>query len=245
MTKLLVQQHNSKFIQNIIYSKINNTDIIGAVLNNNLYQIYYTHKPTHVIFCADNLTPETIQFISDFGNNTDIKCFLYHNRSISEEIYTAFKTTGIIHICDEKYSGKDECQLLCPNNLINSQIFNNGTNTNESIVCFLDDYNELPSVLQPYLYPNTKMPIKLFNAPDLKHYQNLGLLDELTRANVLKSTKYFLSLGSSKNDYSLEAQSCGCIILSIADLKEYTSIQYKAPGPVIDYATFITESILS
>jgi hypothetical protein len=56
MTKtLLVQNFNSKFIKNTIYSIIDNTTIINSDINNNLYKIYYQYRCTHAILSAQLL----------------------------------------------------------------------------------------------------------------------------------------------------------------------------------------------
>jgi hypothetical protein len=243
MTTLLVQNSKSKFIQTSVYSNIPNTNIIGSSIDSHLYKIYYSHNPTHAIFCANRLTDEIIQFISDFSS-TKVKCFIYHD-NLSFEILDQFKELPVTHISKIKIKSEYKSVLL-PKNLINSQLFyNNASITKkESIVCFVDDYETIPESLSNYLYPNTTIPIKLFNNYNIPHYQNLGMLDETNKANVLQSHKYYLSIENNKNDYSLEASLCGSIVVDIDKIQNYETIQYTEPKDYYDLATFIKESIL-
>lgn len=244
MTTLLVQNSKSKFIQSSIYCKIPNTDIIGSNIDNHLYKIYYSHNPTHAIFCANRLTDEIAQFISDFSF-AKVRCFIYHE-NLSFDVLEQFKELPVTHI--SKINIKSEYKsILLPKNLINSQLFYNDISISkkESIVCFMDDYETIPENLTNYLYPNTTFPIKLFNNYSLPHYQNLGMLDEKSKANILQTSKYYLSIANNKNDYSLEAGLCGGIVVDIHQIQNYETIQYTEPKDYHDLATFIKESILT
>jgi hypothetical protein len=243
MTTLLVQNSKSKFIQSTIYSNIPNVNIIGSNIDNHLYKIYYSHNPTHAIFCANRLTDEIIQFISDFASSK-IKCFIYHE-NLSFEILDKLKDLSVINISSIKIKSEYQSVLL-PKNLINSQLFYNNPSVvkKESIVCFIDNYEIIPESISNYLYPKTNIPIKLFNNNSIAHYQNLGLLDESNKANILQSNKYYVSIPNNKNDYSLEASLCGSIVLDVDQIQNYETIEYTEPKDYYDLATFIKESIL-
>jgi len=243
MTTLLVQNSKSKFIQSSIYSNIPNVNIIGSSIDNNLYKIYYSHNPTHAMFCANRLTDEIIQFMSDFSS-TKVRCFIYHD-NLSFEILDQLKELSVTHISKIKIKSEYKSVLL-PKNLINSQLFynNESITKKESIVCFIEDYETIPESLSNYLYPNTTIPIKLFNNYNVTHYQNLGMLDETSKANVLQSHKYYLSVPDHKNDYSLEASICGSIIVNLDQIQNYKTADYTEPKDYYDLTTFIKESIL-
>ena len=50
----------------------------------------------------------------------------------------------------------------------------------------MDIDQDIPDNISKYLYPNSKLPIRMFNNSNILHYQNLGLLTEQDKAEVLK-----------------------------------------------------------
>jgi hypothetical protein len=243
MTKtLLVQNFNSKFIKNTIYSIIDNTTIINSDINNNLYKIYYQYRCTHAILSAQLLSKEIIQFISDFSNS--IKIFLYHDIFIEDA--AKFLPNNITHIINDNYTN-DKYNIININPyIINTSLFNkNGQSDtrNNSILGFLDHYNFIPHKLNDYLYPKTKLPIKIFNAINSQHHQNLGLVNDVEKSKLLKTNKYYLSLDYEK-DYSIEAQACGAIIVEPDQLSNIDNISYTDHPEITDHKQFIIERIL-
>ncbi len=110
MKTLLVQNSKSKFIQTSMYCTIPDTNIVGAIIDNNLYKTYYSYNPTHAIFCANKITEEIIQFISDFSA-TKIKCFIYHE-NLSFEILDHLKELSVTHISTIKIKPEYKSVLL-------------------------------------------------------------------------------------------------------------------------------------
>lgn len=237
MNNLLVQNCNSKFIQNIINLKIDNVNIIGTSINNNLYKLYYTYGITHCLFKAELLNKEMVDFIKEFSNN-GVRCFIHHNSPVITTI-KEFMNYNVIHL-----SSSDSTDIIAvPNNLINSKMFfNNYQQRSDSIVCFCE-FSILPEFLSDYLYPKTLLPIKLFNNSKISHPQNLGLISESDRAKILQTNKYYLAL-SEDDQYILEAQHCGAIILQIDQLNNYKNTQYSEPRISIEYIDFVKDIIL-
>jgi hypothetical protein len=245
MKKLLIQECGSKFIQNTIYSDIFNFSIFGSIINGNLYKTFYTLNPTHIIFKAEMLTAEIMQFIQEFS--TTIKCYIHHDKPV-HSVLRDTASYDIKHIFSNISMdlSSNVSGILIPKNIINTKLFYDNNNTKkDSIVCFLDGYIEMPEGLTKCLYPNTKLPIKLFNAPRLSNMQNLGMTTEPVRAQILQSHKYYLSLDLNNDNYSIEAQNCGCVIVPLSEIENYTNIEYIAPKKYIDHSQFILESILS
>lgn len=243
MNKILVQNTKAKFIQNLIYCQVQDSSIIGSTFSNNLYQIYYSYNPTHAVFSADNITPEITQFISDFS--TSVKCFIFHDQ-INFNILNNFESFPVYNITSSEINNTNNKNIVYTKNIINSQLFYkiNNLPKHESIVCFLDNQEMPNEQLNDCLYPNTKLPIKLFNSVDSHNYQNLGLLNEQQKAKVLQNNKYYLSLENSKSDYSAEASACGCHVVVLENIKDYQSVPYNEPPDTIEYQTFIKERIL-
>lgn len=237
MKKLLVQNCVSKFFKNIINVTIDDCNIIGSNINNNLYQLYYTYNFTHILFKAELINKEILQFIQDFSNN-GVRCFVHHS-SLVPNLIKDLQNYNITHFSDKKYDNT----IHIPNNLINTRLFfDNSSIRSDSIVCFCE-FIVLPEFLNDYLYPKTSLPIKLFNNGKIAHPQNLGLISEQDRANILQTNKYYLAL-SEDDQYILEAQHCGCIVLQVTNLNDYIKVPYSAPQSSIEYVDFVKDKIL-
>lgn len=239
MNTVLIQYSNSKFMRTAIFSSVDGYNILGSSINNNLYQIYYSLKPTHGIFHANMITPEIMQFIEDFSHS--VKCYLYHD-VLSLDIINHFQPYNIQHLT---YDTTHSDLIHLPSNLLDAKLFYTNTNIvkKDSLVCFIDNLPVLPDFLKDYLYPKNTLPIKLFNNAYVKHAQNLGLLNESDKALVLQNHKYYLIL-NDHDEYIREAQNCGCIIVNIKDIENYKSIEYMEPESYTDFATFFKDNIL-
>jgi hypothetical protein len=239
MIRLLIQESKSKFMQNLSYTNISDMHTMNLNLSNNLYRLFYTHKFSHIVFKAELITQEIVQFIQDFSRN-NVKMFIHHDKVI-DNLVSTLSEYGVEHLSE--YASVDQSNInQIPQNLLNTKLFNFDTTNNhrsDSIVCFIDDYPTIPEFLDEYLYPKTKLPIKLFNNIYIKHPQNLGLINEVEKAKILQNNKYYLSLG--KNDYIREAQSCGAIVLRPDQLPQYTSVIYSAVTDYIEYTNFIKD----
>jgi len=216
--KILVQKDNNKFVNNLRNIETNYR-IVVEDLDNQLYQQYYRLKPEIIIFVASKSnTKEVLQFISD--NSLETKIFIYHHDELDKNL---LKLPNVYHLANSKKAKENpDHKIIKLPKLINEQIFNSlGTeNKNEDIVCLIDHINKLPVELAQKLYPATKLKIKLFNNPKIRHHQNLGLLDEKQKSELLKSSKYFLCID---DHYLYEALACGCEVLLIEDLPNLKS----------------------
>lgn len=216
MNKLLVQYYNDKFINNIQLSKNNFCDQLVVDTKNQLYKIYYSYRFSHAIFSQDLLGDEELQFMNEFED------------SVCSYIYDRTNNMIINH------SSKKNTKIPT---LVNNDIFYKSNNTKENnIITFLDKINILPPELNSYLYPESKLPIRLFNNKDIIHPQNLGLLSENDKALLLQKNKYYLALDE---DYVAEAWACGCEVLTIDDLKILTPSKYKHGKTFQSYSNFL------
>lgn len=239
MNTVLVQYSHAKFMRTAIFSSIEGYNILGSAINNNLYQIYYSIKPTNAIFHASMITPEIVQFIGDFSDK--VKCCLYHD-TISSDVVNHFQSYNIKHLT---YDTTQQNTVHIPKDLVDTQLFHVNTNISkqDSLVCFIDHLPILPDFLKNYLYPKSTLPIKLFNNPYIQHSQNLGLLNELDKASVLQNHKYYLVINDN-DEYIREAQSCGCIVVNIRDIENYESLSYVKPESYTDFAKFFKDNIV-
>lgn len=243
MKTLLVQQSPTKFIQNTIYTEIEDVKIIGLDTRSCLYKTFYTIKPDYFLIRHDMLDPESMQFMHDFHNS--VKIILYHDTliessvsSLPDSIYHIYKKTT------NNFEQKDRF-IQIPHNLVNTSLYKNkNLNNLNGIVFFLDKMPVLPEFMNSILFPNSNIPIKMFNNPQINHPQNLGLINEHKRAEILQKHKYYLTLDKNDDDYITEAKICGCAVVTVQDIENYSSCSYEPSESYNEYSTFLKERIL-
>lgn len=215
---ILVQEDNNKFINNLNNIETSHSIVVKNITGQ-LYQNYYQLKPQIVILMASKCNDkESLQFILDHAMDT--KIFIYHHNDLDKSL---LKLTGIYHLTDSKKAKENpEQKIIKLPKLINEQLYNKlgQENKSDDIVCFIDHISKLPIELSQKLYPATKLKIKLFNNPKVRHHQNLGALNEKQKSELLKSSKYFLCID---DHYLHEALACGCEILLVEDLPNLKS----------------------
>jgi hypothetical protein len=240
--KLLIQDCNYKFFNNIRHTKIDNLQIYSAKLIGDLYALYYQYKFDYMIFSFSDLTNEILQFVAEFGHTNRI--FIYHDKEPNQEFINSYKTvcTNLVH---EKFMPDNTLLKIIsiPDNLLNHQIFmpSDGPKLDQA-VCFLDGLSELPLELESVLYPYTRHRIKLFNNNKIHHAQNLGILSEIDKARILNISKYYILIN---NDYLSEAITCNCSILDLQELSDMIPRKYATVSNTHQtYYDFILENIL-
>lgn len=229
-TKIVIQKVNDKFINNIELSTTPfcNKKILST--SSQLYKIYYIEKFTHIIFVASLLDNEANQFINEFGSVVDI--FIY-NDTVKDITYHP-NIKGII----QKTKSDSQNKIITIPKLVNNEIYYNDSSISkiDNIVCFLDNVEILPQALNDYLYPQSMLPIRLFNNSTIIHPQNLGLLFEHDKARILKENKYYLAL---TDDYVPEAWACGASVLDVEDLDSLKPTKYKNAKTFQSYSNFL------
>lgn len=225
MKKLFIEKDNNKFVNNILLSPHTSLQLFGVSINQNLYEIFYKTNFDACIFMASKFDAEKLQFINEFID-TNMRIYLYHN-TLNESLLD-LQHKNLIHLIEHyvilENNAKHKNTIVLPP-LINKNIFfNNKNNKNNIITCFIDHISSIPNSLLAKLYPNTKLPIKLFNNPTIKHHQNLGLVNEEEKAHILNQSEYYLSIN---HYYAAEASEAGCKILDIAELDDMKEQKYK------------------
>jgi hypothetical protein len=231
-------------MNNILF--LNDPNIAVDLFNNesDLYKNYFIFKPDVILISAYHITSRIVQFIEDMHLSNKIYIYHYTKNPVSK-IISDLSNFNIKHIV---HSHNDEQNTITiPENLVNTTIFNetdNQIDKTNRIICFLDGLKDIPTSILPYLYPNQKIPIQLFNSFAVKHVQNLGLLTEFNKSVLLKNSKYYLSCGAI-NDYSDEASICGCCVITPEQLSNYSSIepQYQKNN-YVSYNQFLMDHIL-
>lgn len=236
--KLFIQADRCKFLTNLSLTKLPNIEIVSSLINNDIYAHYYRNKFNAAVFSADLVTSEVIQFIREYGSQLNL--YLYHRISSTLSLVQDLRS-----ICKHLHHGEPiNKQCISIPALLNDQIFTtvqDSSHKENIIVGFLDNFNSIPNDLTKQLYPATTHRIQLFNGPTIKHYQNLGLVNESDRADLLRKAKYYLNLNT---DYTLEALINKCIILQIQDLPDLSISNQSAVPEYKSYRQFIMETFI-
>lgn len=198
--KIFIQYTDTKLI-NSLPDINNNLQIVIGDIDHNLYQIHYRYNFDAYIFCADKVDNDIIQFVNEFSGEKRI--ILYHKTDIDQNILLSFPQ-NCKHISDNLGNVK----------LINKHVFyNRQLGRNSDICCFLDTYSEIPQNLNSLLYPNSKLPIKIYSR-NIRHIQSIGYATEKEKAELLNTCGSYLSVDDV---YDAEAAACGSPILTISN----------------------------
>jgi hypothetical protein len=236
MSILFIQDSDNKFVNNVKLTEIPNHQIMLGPIDQNLYGIYYNYHFTHLILMASMLNQETLQFVSEY--HTEIKCYIYGDIFITTNIVELYKNKTTFILRTKQDNITKENSIILPR-LVNKELFNSlkqSPNRHNSIVCFIDNSDKIPDSLNEYLYPMTKLPIKLFNNTNIKHHQNLGTLSEIEKSNILQQVRYYLTIDEH---YLSEAWASGCDVLTIEELDLIQSKKYKNKKECQTYRSFM------
>jgi hypothetical protein len=189
---------------------------------------------------SSSINSEVLQFINEFSNKSDLKIILYHDQ-INEDLLN-IDSNNLIHLIDIKYKysiNKKQKNIRYVPLLVNKQLFNTNNSPKQrsnTIICFIDELENIPDYLIKYLYPKSKLPIRLFNNSNIKHPQNLGLLSEPDKSMLLKQTEFYLAIDDY---YAPEALLSGCKVLDMKELDTMTVNKYKHQKDYDTYTTYL------
>jgi hypothetical protein len=249
--KIFVQQYDNKFINNLIISlRQMSQETISTNIVNNLYKLDYLYKFDTYVFIADLFSNEIAQFISEYHNKNEKRFFIYYPSNHRYEELSPFNK-----VCKVITWNNSSNHIIVPQNILNTSLFaSNATTKQNCAVLFLDQCQEgIPDAIESYLYPNTVLPIKMFNNNHINHVQNLGLLNEFNKAEVLRQSRFFINLN---NYYVMEAVACGCDVVDINRLTKskksknfltdisMTRSTKQSILSAISYTQFIEQNIL-
>lgn len=224
MKTIFIQSNNNKLFSNIGITKNNKFNIIRGEITNNIYQIFYSLNFEALIMnLGENIDNSVIQFAIEFP---DKNIFIYDQQSkIDTSDISSIKNIKIIVDNKQSKTIKDDNVISINQNMLNDQLYGKKNNFQKQnyCACFLDNMQIIPQRLMSQLYPNSHHKIRMFNNSSIQHIQNLGIITEKDRAEILKEAQYYIPLNDK---YELEAHLSGCTILNLEDMKE---IKYEIP----------------
>lgn len=214
---------NHKFNKNISMISDDNYSIVLMQPSISMYKYYYSNidnipnkSDISIIINTTILNPELVQFINDFANTLNIVLFIDNNANIEAN------DLNIKYLIPDNsignYTTLDPNKIYrLENNIINKDLYEDITqkdtvNKKDQIICFLHDKFDFAKI-QQYLYPLSKLNIKIFDNPGLKSAQNIGYLSELEKRDILLESKYYIH--DEYRNYATEATKCGCSLINI------------------------------
>lgn len=239
MKRILVQQHNDRFINNLFYTLKNTQQAHQLIINKDIYKIYHRYQFDVAVFIASKFSQDIAQFISEYYNQNTIKFIIYHD-IFNQNIINDY---GDIAINLVKNDTEHRKAIKIPS-LLNNKVFKNLNTIRDknTYAVFLEYSSSIPENLENFLYPKTKKHIRLFNSPHIQHHQNMGLLSEQDKAKILNTHEYFIN---TNGEYVQEALECGAKVIDIKDIEKPTKKNvYKKDTNIIFYEDFIGSNIL-
>lgn len=234
MKTIFIQSLAEKLFSHIKITELQNTRIVSGAYTNNIYQIFYKTNFDTILLSADSINKSILQFSKEFN---DKKIFIYIPDKKIEDTQD-YKNIKYISYTDKDQTYLSNNIVYITRNMINHQLYDSDlladTNKQDYTACFLEDVQILPQSLMSNLYPNSHKKIKMFNNPQIQHLQNLGIITERDRSQILKECKYYLDLNSQ---YRIEASIYNCEII---DSKTMETIEYTTPR-YETYQSFIEE----
>lgn len=196
-------------------------------INYGIYKYYYAINKNIDFFILDDsiLNTEILSFMQE---NHRYMHFIIETQS--KEIiqqYEQYTYKFITNVVDNNKT------VRRPSFILNDTIYKDieTTEKTDQLVYFLDNMQNIPDHLLKNLYPNTKLPIKMFNGRHIQHYQHLGHINEVERKRILLESSVYLY---TNTDYVLEAQICGCDCVDISEQFDLSNITDK----ITEYTTY-------
>tara|TARA_B100001094_G_scaffold331046_1_gene398106 strand:+ start:1438 stop:2139 length:702 start_codon:yes stop_codon:yes gene_type:complete len=203
----LIQYHTDKFIKSLAGNIENN---ILSNIDGVLYSLYFQYNFDNVVFVVDGkISTEVNNFIIEFQEAKNIILYYVNNTDDYSQTFKYVK-----HITRNGLSLKGK-HLELPEIIVDTKIFTttNKETRKDKYCVFLNHAKSLPDDLSCLLYPNTSIPINMFDSPYIPHAQNLGIVtSELEKSKILNRYKYFIDIDQQ---YGYEAYLCGCTLVSI------------------------------
>lgn len=244
MIKIYLPKLNYKFYNNIRILNDNNISIFSGD-GIDIYKVHNNLKAHIYIFDGYIITNEITEFISEYYNS-GIKFYIYHDSfyTINKDAIKYIKLAKhLLYTKEYQEFNKYSNTIQIPTNLINDHIFFNKQKfRNDFTAYFLDKDNEIPPPISNKLYPITKNKILLFNNNHIKHMQNLGLVSEYDKADILNEAGYFIP--NKYHDYAIEAVACGCEVIDLNSNETLTEKYINQLNNKITYIDFLKSCIL-
>jgi hypothetical protein len=181
-------------------------------LHNKIYDLSYVKKPDILLLPISEYTQEIHTFISEKYQN--IKPLIVIDRSVSQpELLGFLQNTASSKFVIDSQNQHELSSAISYDYLYDDLIFHklNNIERNTKIAVSLSADNEKNhKYLDQYLFPNNDRisGLVLFNNPEFKHPQNIGIYNEPDLNFVLNTYSYYVDMD---NEFGVEASVCNII----------------------------------
>lgn len=212
-------------VKNLIQHHSEDLDIILQIIHGNLFRLFNEYKPTVVFLPVAEYTQELHDFIQEY--NSQVKISLLVDREIDNpKLIQFWKDVGLYLVTAKGLSDfpVSDHGIEYPA-LYDSDIFSNtnAVRNNKVAVILTSDQNQNEQVLSSWLYPqNADSKLVLFNNPEFKHPQNVGIFNNTDLNIILNSFSYLIDID---NKYNLEALVCGIQNLDIDKIEDINNVE--------------------
>jgi len=218
MKKILAHVGGSRQYRSILrHVSIRNTDSMSFIADNlhsKLFDMCYVQKPDIILYPGVEYTQEIHNFIVQ--NNKKTQIILYIDRPVQPVDLFKFWSDAGCKVISYNLAGSMSNDLLECDMFYDDSIFTtlpNLTRNSKLAVSLSVDNKKNNELLQNMLYPTQKeYQFVLFNNPEFKHPQNVGIYNEPDLNYVLNTFEYFVDIDQ---EFSLEAYVCGIKNLDI------------------------------
>lgn len=202
MKKILTHVGGNRQYRSIIRSlstlQNSNLSVQATNLHNNIFDTMYVYKPDILIYPLIEYTQEIHNYIEH--NHNKHKIMLYIDMPVENtQLMQYLRNTKCSYILKNN-TAPIENNVLFFDYIYDDTIYfklNNVIRNSKIAVSLSHDNTKNQTILEPFIYPNSAdYDIVLFNNPEFKHPQNIGIYNEADLNYILNSFKYFLDIDS-------------------------------------------------
>jgi hypothetical protein len=178
-------------------------------LHNKIFDISYVKKPSILLFPISEYTQEIHTFISE--KHRSIKPLIVIDKQVSQ--------IEILGFLDREASSKfiidSQTKYTLPSSISYEYLYDdlifhkldNIDRNNKIAVSLSADNEKNHKYLDQHLFPtNSRIPgLVLFNNPEFKHPQNIGIYNEPDLNFILNTYSYYVDMD---DDFGIEAEAC-------------------------------------
>lgn len=229
MSKLLIHGGGTRAYRAVgrnLYKALGDNVVIENT-HNRLFDLAHIIKPQILLYPISEYTQETHNFIGTKGKN--ILPVLYVDIEVSQTDLLSFleNQTNAKFIIDNRTHTKLK-NSISYDILYDDSIFYtlNNIDRNGKIAVSLSSNNEINhKYLDNFIFPNKQdIPIVLFNNPEFKHPQNIGIFNEPDLNFILNTYSYFIDMD---DEFSIESAVCRISVLDKDSLLNIKSVVHK------------------
>jgi hypothetical protein len=200
MQKILVHSNGNRQYRSLIrhLSLLQSESISVQIsnLHNNIFDTTYVFKPDILLYPFIEYTQEIHNYVENYHNKH--KIILYIDLIIENPNLVSYLSQTNCSFVVKNNTTQFNSKALTFDYLYDDTIYYmipDIIKNNKVAVSLSNDNTKNKTILESYIYPNEcEYPIVLFNNPEFKHPQNIGIYNEQDLNYVLNTYSYFVDI---------------------------------------------------